>query len=167
MKKLTLSLCFGLLCLITVPVTAQMTNGGTFEFTSSSTFMPLLNKKTGVIKGVRSQFLHTLVNEGTTYLDRCSMNKEVTNFGVLAAQATRFYDNLIVYSGDVTLSSCTLENLYIMDANVTETENGLTVILQGATTINGSIIFETGLGKVSKSADVIIKGEISGGVVLD
>lgn len=166
MQNFFKSLFFVLLAFVT-PVFAQMTNSGTTNLTDSDIFMDMLNTKTGVIKGTRSQFGHKLTNKGTVDLNSCVMKKEVTSFGTLVANKTKFQESLFISSGKTNLTACHIENLYILDASKEATTNPICVILDGNTTVNGSIIFETGVGKVFKSADALILGEVIGGIVLD
>jgi hypothetical protein len=94
------------------------------------------------------------------------MRKNVTSYGVLVANATDFFKDLTVCSGKTTITSCTLSNLYILDHDEENSANPIDVTLTGATTISGSIIFETGQGKVYKGPKVEILGEVIGGKLI-
>lgn len=166
MKKMLKYLVILLLCGLSTPAFSAMTLGGKYVSTDSTCFMDILVTETGVLEGTRSEFLQVTIN-GLANLDRCVMRKEVTSHGTLFANATDFLMDLAVCAGHTTLTSCNLINLYILDHNEENSTNPINITLDGATTVNGDIVFETGLGIVHKGPNVVILGKVIGGVVLD
>lgn len=164
MKQLLKFMLFAVLCGFTTPSFSAMTCGGTYTSIDSHTYMDILVTETGLLKGIRSDFLRVTI-KGTANLDRCIMKKEVISHGILDANATEFLEDVTICAGNTTLTSCTLTNLNILDHD--DSQNPIHITLKGATTINGSIVFETGQGKVYKSPDVVINGEILGGTLID
>ena len=166
MKNLLKTLCLFSLCTFITPAYCAMTNSGTFNSTNSSAFMDILNTETGTLKGINSSFLK-LTNKGIAILDHCTMLKEVTSFGTLLANDTQFQSDLTIHSGKTILTSCNLNSIYIMDREDENATHPIHITLDGSTLINGSIYFEIGHGKVYKSSNVRILGEIIGGQVID
>lgn len=141
-------------------------NSGTFDFTNSTAWGDFENQTTGVLNGEGSTFFG-LVNHGTVNLKKCKMTKEVKSFWVLNAIETSFLKDVVICDGNATLHSCQLENLVVGDI-LNETNHSLaTVILDGSTKIKGSIIFKNAEGKVYKSSQVIILGDIINGSIID
>jgi hypothetical protein len=166
MKKILKFLAVVVLCGFSTPAFSAMTLGGTYVCTNSKCFMPMLITETGVLQGTRSEFLQVTI-KGSANLDRCIMRKEVTSHGTLIANATEFLMDLSVCAGKTTLTSCNLMNLYVLDQNEENSENPIHITLNGATTVNGAIVFATGLGQVYKGPNVVILGEVIGGVIVD
>ena len=166
MKKILKFLAVVVLCGLSTPAFSAMTLSGNYVSTDSKCFMDMLVTEKGVLQGTRSEFLQVTI-KGSANLDRCVMRKEVTSHGTLIANATEFLMDLSVCAGKTTLTSCNLMNLYILDHNEENGENPIHITLDGATTVNGAIVFETGLGQVHKGPNVVILGEVIGGVIVD
>ncbi len=148
------------------PAYCAMTNSGVYSVTDSSTWMDIVNKQSGVIKGQRSKFLN-LTNYGTVELDSCNMIGKVQSFGCLIANETVFTKDLIIGGGEANLTSCQLENLFISNTSAENDSYPPQVILNGKTLINGSVIFETNQATIYKGADVMILGDIVNGEIVD
>lgn len=166
MRKILKFLAAVVLCGFSTPAFSAMNLGGNYVSTDSKCFMDMLITETGVLQGTRSEFLQVTI-KGSAILDRCIMRKEVTSHGTLIANATEFLMDLSVCAGKTTLTSCNLMNLYVLDHNEENSENPIHITLDGATTVNGAIVFETGLGQVHKGPNVVILGEVIGGVIVD
>lgn len=164
MQMILRSLCVLFLCGLATPVHSVMNLSGSFVLSDSSAFMDIEVKESGVLHGIRAAFLK-LTNKGATHLDSCMMTKEVFSYGELDAKATSFLKDLTVCSGKVVLDGCHVTDLYIMDHDVIESP--IEVVLRGAAIIQGSIFFETGEGKVYKGPDVVVLGDVLGGVLDD
>ncbi len=130
------------------PAYSAMTISGVYSITDSSTWMDIVNKQSGVIKGQHSKFLN-LTNYGTVELDFCNMIGKVQSFGCLIANETIFAKDLI--------SDTSAQNVRCPSQ----------ITLNGKTLINGSVIFETNQGTIYKGADVMILGDIVNGEIVD
>jgi hypothetical protein len=148
------------------PAYSAMTISGVYSITDSSTWMDIVNKQSGVIKGQHSKFLN-LTNYGTVELDFCNMIGKVQSFGCLIANQTVFTKDLIIAGGEANLTSCQLENLFISDTSAQNVRCPSQITLNGKTLINGSVIFETNQGTIYKGADVMILGDIVNGEIVD
>ncbi len=145
------------------PIYGGIDNSGTFNLINSTCWGDIVNNKMGVIEGKGSIFLG-IVNYGTVNLDDCTIKAECKSFGQLNALNTSFQRNVIICDGQTILDSCKLENLFIKD-DLEDTPSLPQVILQGSTTISGSIVFTTGQGRIYKGPNVVILGQVVNGSI--
>jgi hypothetical protein len=166
MKKIFKFLAAFILYGISTPAFSAMSMGGHYVSTDSYCFMDMVVEENGVLQGTRSEFLQVTI-KGSAELDQCLMRKEVISHGILIANETEFLMDLSVCAGKTTLTSCNLTNLYILDHDEENSKNHIHITLDGATIINGDIVFEAGLGQVYKGPNVVILGEIIGGILVE
>lgn len=172
MKFIIKSLIFIVLCSFILPVYSKPEISENFDavdsgdhFEKDDTNPPdVLSTDHDNLCGVRSEFKKRVIVKGIAILDRCIMKKKVISYGTLKANATDFLRDLIIRSGAATLNSCGLTDLYIQDH---DPQSPIEVILDGYTVVHGSIIFESGKGKVYKSSNTCILGEVVGGELID
>lgn len=139
-----------------------MTSSGQYKAVDSKNFMDLIITETGVLTGIRSEFLNLTV-KGKADLDSCSITGNFVSSGNVVAKATNFLKNTSIYSGKTVFTSCSLSSLDIFDGG----DQPIVIELRGATTVHGSITFETGNATVYKGPKVLIKGKIIGGNVIE
>ncbi len=137
-----------------------MTVSGTYNCENSSMFMDMDLKETGYFHGKKSA-LFALNVRGHAVLEECLAKKEVTLYGTLEAVGTQFTKDVTAFSGQHTLESCDLQNLFILDSP----DVPLTIYLKGKTTIHGNVTFQTNTAQIFKGPDVIIGGEIINGQI--
>lgn len=170
MKQIYRFLLISLLLLACItPAYSALTNSGFYSSKDSGSYMDIINTKSGVIEAERSKFLK-IVNHGKIELDRCGMLEIVESSGLLTANHTTFHKDVIISGGNTNLNSCRLENLYISDIrsdNNSDNEYPPQLTLRGQTMIKGSVIFKTGEAVIYKGRDVVIRGEIINGNILD
>jgi hypothetical protein len=157
---------FVFLCVTILPAYSTTVIGSTYRLVDSSTLRDILITKTGFLNGTRSIFLGLTV-EGRADLDKCLVKGEVISQGLFVAKATEFCDRISIHSGRTILNSCEVKDLYLFDRNANDHENSIYVVLDGATIVFGSIIFETGQGKVYKGPDTLILGKVVGGFLTE
>ncbi|MBI5274415.1 MAG: hypothetical protein HY860_05110 [Chlamydiales bacterium] len=139
-----------------------LTVNGNFNLKDATVFSTIVIEKTGKIEGIRS-ILFGLMVKGDVTLEACTVKREVHVEGTLSALDTKFLKDMIIRSGNVVLTSCSLPSLYIDNAN----SEPLIVELKDSTEINGSITFQKGNGLVYVASDVIIHGDVIGGSILE
>lgn len=132
----------------------------------------------GRLKAEDAQIGEMLVN-GTATLNRCTVKEMRVNgravldhstikqksvvCGTLQPSFSNFQDEITISSEKVIFNSCVLKSLRILkdkDDHLVQV-----VELKGKTTVDGSIIFESGKGEVIISSDSIITGAIVGGKI--
>jgi hypothetical protein len=145
-------------------VHSAMTNSGQQSLKDSCMWIDINNTSTGIIIAERAKFLK-LTNYGTVQLDNCIMTKEVESFGIFNIKETTFMKDVFLGGGEATLTSCQLENLFILMNQ--HDQHPPRVVLNGTTIIHGSVIFKGDAGFVYKGPDAVIQGEITNGMVID
>lgn len=82
-------------------------------------------------------------------------------YGPLTASKSRF-QNLTITAKDIELDDVTVGNIFIKK----DREVNQTLTLDGDTTVNGQIVFESGKGRILlKSKSVVLKGEVRGAIL--
>lgn len=97
---------------------------------------------------------------GAATIEDSTVNGLIEIKGALAAENSHFNKKVTVY-GMVGMKDCTAQDIVIK--NVPHKEQ-YQISLKDKTVISGSIIFEHGKGVVYADEEVVIKGEIKGGV---
>lgn len=136
---------------------AALINGGTYSAGGGSLMMPFENKATGVVKLSNTTAL-SLINYGDAQFTGCLFIKTVSNQGILVAENTKFQDVFSISGGKTILNSCELSHIQINDQDATPF-----IQLNGDTHVLGSIVFQTGRGKLIIGPAVRIDGDVVGG----